>query len=404
MTRSNKHLVQVALIANIFQWYGFCVAAFLAATLGQVFFAQQSSIGAIIHAFAVFALSYLVRPLGSIFFGHIGDKYGSGVALKYSMAMMVIPTVFIGILPTYQSVGYFATTLLILLSVIQGIAAGGALPISASYVFEQAKGRPNSALLCSLANTGSLLGILMASVVVFILYLLFPQAAITNFTWRLPFIVSIPLAIMVLFFGHQVGRQKKMPVISNLAPGKTSYWSFIQAIVMMAFLQISFYLLFVWFPTYLEYFTHFSYVQARMSNMLALGLLAIFTMFFGYVGKFIPHKHMLLSSSILLTVIVYPLFLFIPQASFICILLIQCVFAVLFAVANGTYFFTLGSMFKSSSRNKAMAITFTIPTAVFGGSAPLICSYVIHRFHILAFPSFYIIFFGLLAIPAIITL
>ncbi|MBP9742619.1 MAG: MFS transporter [Burkholderiales bacterium] len=403
MRASNKHLVQIALISNIFQWYGFCVAAFLAATIGQVFFTQQNSIVATIISFAVFAISYLVRPLGSILFGYIGDQFSSGVALKHSMIMMMLPTLFIGLLPSYQTAGSLASALLILLSIVQGIAAGGALPLSASYVFEHSKNRTNRAFLCSLVSAGAPLGILTASIVTVLLYTNFSHVSVIAWAWRLPFILSIPMAIMVLYFGKHINLEKTA-IFSCKIMYKNYIKSFLKAILLTVFLQISMYVLLVWLPTYLEYFMKISYLYARISNMIALAVYVICIVFFGYIEKFICYKYLILICVILLSGTIYPLFLLLHGAEFITLALVQSFFAVLIAMLYGGYFFALNNMFDSNIRNKAMAIVFTVPTAIFGGSAPVVCGYFIHKFDIMFFPCFYIIVFGILAIPALLTI
>lgn len=404
MATSNKHLVQIALISNIFQWYGFCVAAFLAATIGNVFFITHNPVVSTIKSFAVFAISFFIRPFGSILFGHIGDKYGSGVALKQSMIMMVVPTIFIGVLPSYSSVGLLSTVLFITISIMQGIAAGAALPLSASYVFEHSKNRPNRELLCSMVGAGAPLGILMASGIVLLLYINFSQDTIARWAWRLPFILGFPMSIVVLYFGKHIDQEKSLPSHNEI---NYMYYfkSFVKAILLTAFFQVNVYILLVWFPTYLEYFMKISYLQARTSNMLALAVYCICIVFFGYISKFIKYKYLVFTCVVLLTTSIYPLLLLLHKGvSFMVLFLVQSFFAIVIAMLFGGYFLALGNMFDSKIRNKAMAIAFTFPTAIFGGSAPLICSYFIHKFNAINFPGLYIIGFGILLIPILLVL
>lgn len=402
MHNSKRQLIQIALTANILEWYEFCISAYLAATMGQVFFASSTPVIAIIQSFSVFALSYLARPLGSMLFGYWGDKYSSSMALRAATLMMTMPTVFIAILPTYATIGYSAPILLIGLRIVQGIAAGGELPLSAAYVYAQVQQQKYGMLWCSLTNLGSVFGILLASVVVFVLYLVFSQAYITAFAWRLPFLLSIPVSMLILYLRRTIAATNM--VLESKTSTKTSIIMFMKAILLIAFIQVNCYILFIWFPSYLQYFLGVSYITARITNVIALAILAIFTLFFAYLDKFIRYKYLLLGEIILSLGLVYPLFLILPKANFAILLLIQLIFAIFLASLNSGYFFTLGQMFGGKSRNKAMAIVFTVPTAVFGGTAPLVCSYVIHKTGFMAFPSIYIMLFGLLALPAIITL
>ncbi|MBP9742617.1 MAG: MFS transporter [Burkholderiales bacterium] len=403
MQQSDKKLVQIALTINIFEWYDFCISSYLAVTMGQVFFASDNPILAVIQSFAVFALGYLVRPLGSILFGYLGDKFSSGFALKYSTIMMAIPTIFIAILPVYHTIGYLAPLLLIFFRMIQGIAAGGELPICSAYVFEHSQKQRNSTTLCGLTNTGAILGILLASSVVLCLHLLFTQTAIYNWAWRLPFLLSLPLFLAILYFRKSMnltGRHADNNKIRIRGYAK----AFTQTFFLIAFAQVSFYIILIWLPTYLQYFLGVPSNYARISNVVALATFAAAIALFGYLGRFINYKRLIIAGAVLLTILVYPLFLLLPMVNFGILLLIQIIFALLLASVSGLYFFTIGNLFPANIRNQAMAIGFTIPTTLFGGTAPLICSYIIHKLGFMLFPSFYIIAFGILAIVTLITI
>lgn len=388
------------MVANIFEWYEFCISAFLAVVLGKLFFAAHNEIIAIIWSFALFALSYFIRPLGSIYFGYIGDKYGSGISLKYSMCIMTIPTCLIGILPTYNSIGYLATFLLIIFKLIQGFAAGGELPVSAAYVYQIAHEKPNSNLLCSLVSVGSMSGVLLASFVVSLLYLLLPEVSIYNWGWRLPFILGFPLSFIIFYLRKDIYQKNfnKTQKERNIISSKNFIIIFIKAIIIVSFVQVTFYIIFVWMPTYLQYYMGISYKIARISNVVSLIALAFFTILFGFISRFVNYKKIVLFATIIITSLIYPLMLTLHNATFVQVFLIQILLALFLGAIEGSFFFILGKMFHSSIRNKSMAITFSIPNALFSGTAPLICSYFIKEFNFIGFPALYIIMWGILTI------
>lgn len=314
------------------------------------------------------------------------------------MCLMAIPTFIIGILPTCSSIGYWATLLIIILKLIQGFAAGGELPISASYVYEKSNQSMYGNFLCSLISVGSMGGMLLASFIAFLLYAFLSESSIYSFGWRIPFLLSLPMSIFI--FKLRQGMLK-----DDFIYLKTQWFSIktfvliVKATVIVSFTQVTMYVLFVWMPTYLQYFVGLSYQIARTSNIIAMLALILFTIGFGLLGKFIDYKKLMLFSSIVLVCAVYPLMSALtPNTGFMQVLLIQLALTLIFSAVQGSFFYALGKSFTQSFRNKGMAISFSIGTALFGGTAPLICSYFIHKFNLVAFPSLYIMGWGLIAI------
>src|SRR5262245_52961470 len=122
--------LQVRLIAagtagNVMEWYDFAVYGYFAATIGREFFPSEDATSSLIAAFGVFAAGFLMRPLGGVVFGHLGDRVGRKAALTASVLAMAIPTFLIGLLPGYATLGPAAAVLLVLLRMIQGLSVGG---------------------------------------------------------------------------------------------------------------------------------------------------------------------------------------------------------------------------------------------------------------------------------------
>jgi MFS transporter, MHS family, proline/betaine transporter len=194
--RKTTSLAHVAVTANILQWYDFSISAYLAFVLGPLFFGGHDDFTALIQSFSVFAVSYLMRPLGGMAFGYLGNRQNAGVALRWSILLMAIPTVLIGLLPTYRDIGYTATILMVTLKLIQGFAAGGELPTSAYYVMSQADPLKKG-LLSSLVDAGGISGLLLASLLAFLLSGLFSNQQIEHWAWRIPFLLGIPFFLLV---------------------------------------------------------------------------------------------------------------------------------------------------------------------------------------------------------------
>src|SRR6187401_117348 len=111
-------------IGNVLEWYDFAIYGYFAATIGRTFFPNQDPVAQLLAAFGIFAIGFVVRPLGGALLGHIGDQYGRRTALTVSVAAMAVPTFLMGLLPGYQSLGLMAPILLTALRVIQGLSVG----------------------------------------------------------------------------------------------------------------------------------------------------------------------------------------------------------------------------------------------------------------------------------------
>src|SRR6195256_3544201 len=114
---NTRRVIAAGAIGNVLEWYDFAVYGYFAATIGRIFFPNQDPVAQLLSAFGIFAVGFVVRPLGGILVGHIGDRFGRRAALTISVAAMAIPTFLIGVLPGHQTLGVMAPVILTLLRV-----------------------------------------------------------------------------------------------------------------------------------------------------------------------------------------------------------------------------------------------------------------------------------------------
>jgi MFS transporter, MHS family, proline/betaine transporter len=185
-------------IGNVLEWYDFAIYGFFAPVIAGLFFPSEDKLASLISTFGVFAIGFLMRPVGSVIFGILGDKLGRKRALEISVVMMAIPTTFIGVLPTYSHIGIAAPMLLTLLRLFQGASVGGEFTGSISFVVEHApknrRGFYSSWTIFSLLG-GILLGSAIASLITNIL----PKEAVDEWGWRIAFLLGIALGLFGLY-------------------------------------------------------------------------------------------------------------------------------------------------------------------------------------------------------------
>ena len=398
---SMKKIVSIGFFGNIFEWYDFSIYAFMAPVIGRVFFSSSDPKIELLKTFFIFSLSFLIRPVGSIFFGSLGDRVGRAYSLKLSFFLMGVPAVFIGLLPSYSSFGITTVVLLVILRLIQGFAAGGELPGSACYVYELSDNK-NQNFFCSFVAASSMLGVLSGSVVATLSFFIFDDKQMVSWAWRIPFLLGSVILVFLYYVRKQLTdenfvKTEESPVVKLI---KTEYKSVLKVITFYAFIQTSFYLLFVWMPSYLSVYLGFSHKTAFLLGTLEMSLHIALTLFFGYIAEKIGRKKLILYSIFSIMLFSYPAFVALNHKSLPLIILALSSFALSMACINGVMIKLMGDLFTSNVRCSGVSISFTLATAIFGGTAPTICSYLINKTGNTFSPVFFIVAVCLLALPA----
>ncbi|NDH60930.1 MAG: MFS transporter, partial [Alphaproteobacteria bacterium] len=138
MISQKSRTVAAGTIGNFLEWYDFAIYGYFAAQIGATFFPREDPVAQVLAAFGIFAVGYLMRPLGGIAIGIIGDRYGRRRALALSVAAMAVPTFLVGALPGHETLGLAAPVLLTALRMIQGLSVGGEGTTSMVFLVEHA--------------------------------------------------------------------------------------------------------------------------------------------------------------------------------------------------------------------------------------------------------------------------
>lgn len=174
-------------IGNAMEWFDFGLYSYLAVIISKNFFSQVDNDQLkLVFTFATFAIAFLLRPIGGIVFGIIGDKYGRKIVLTTTIILMAFSTLLIGVLPTYNQIGVWAPILLLLARVLQGFSTGGEYAGAMVYVAESSPDRKRNSLGCGL-EIGTLSGYIAASILVFVLNISLTETQLNSWGWRIPF-------------------------------------------------------------------------------------------------------------------------------------------------------------------------------------------------------------------------
>ncbi len=407
-----KTNIIAGVIGNILEWYDFAVFGFLAPIISPLFFPADDPLAGLIKTYGIFAAGYLMRPLGGIIFGHIGDSLGRKKALRISIVMMAIPTVLVGLLPTHAQIGASATLLLILLRLIQGISVGGELIGSVSYLVEMApdnrRGLHGSWSLFSAVG-----GILLGSGVVTVLVNVVDHQSMLIWGWRLPFLSGILILAIgvwlrkglvestVFLEAKAAGNIQGNPMVEVL---KEMPLRVLQLSVIILLFGTSFYILFVWMPTYLSKIVTPPVEHALLVNTVAMIFLIAVIPVAGLLSDKFGRKQVLFAATFLMGVLVYPLFMLIDQGDIITALIVQLMFATLVGAIQGPVPALMVEMFPTRTRYSAIGLGYNLTLAVFGGTSPLVCTWIIRETGDPASPAMYLLVLAVVSFSGLLVL
>ena len=394
-------------IGSLLEWYDFAIFGFLAPIMSPLFFPNEDPIVALIQTYGVFAAGYLMRPLGGIVFGYIADRIGRTHALRWSIAVMAVPTVLVGLLPTYAQVGAWAAAMLILLRLIQGISVGGELITSVTFLVESApKGRKG--FYGSWAFFGAVAGVLLGSAVVTVIELFLDNAAMAAGGWRIPFLLGLVIFLIGSWLRSALAADPMVQTASQAMPIKIVLTEHLATVLhLMAALllfSISFYVLFVWMPTYQSKIIPNPVAHAMGINTIVMSVLLMMIPVSGWLGDKFGFRRVMLAGIGLTGVLAYPLFLWIDTGTLVAALVAGLVFAAINSFIYGPMAATLVQTFPADIRNTGVGLAYNVTLAIFGGTAPMVCTWLIKESHDIAAPAYYLVALAAISFVAMATL
>ncbi|MFM7311653.1 MAG: MFS transporter [Cyanobium sp.] len=217
--RERRIAALAALLGNALEWYDFAVYGYVASALGGAFFPADVPALQTMASFAVFAVGYLMRPVGSLVLGPLGDLFGRRLMLSLSIVLMGVSSLLIGLLPTHAQIGIGAGLLLVLLRMVQGFSVGGEFTGSITYATEAAASG-HAGLLSSLAVAGGLLGFSLGSLSAALIGWSVGQQAMALWGWRLPFLLGALVAAIGLWMRRAM--PETLPPQPQISPIETA--------------------------------------------------------------------------------------------------------------------------------------------------------------------------------------
>ena len=380
-----RKVVIAGMIGNGLEWYDYALYAYMTLIISKLFFPVGNEAAHLLATLGIFAVGFVARPFGAILFGIIGDRLGRRTALMISIFMMALPTGCIGLLPTYEMIGIWAPLLLTLMRVLQGLSLGGAFSGCITFLVEHAP-QQKRGLIGSTSVASLVIGFLLGSVIASLVKLPLTDAQYESWGWRIPFLIGIPIAFIGLYIRHKCEESPgyesaKLNGSLSKTPVRDVFRSEISAVVQSIGIYITvtmpFYLLSAYFITFTEHSLHRSKEEALMLNGVNMLILLVLSPLSGFISDKIGRRKILAITALCFLLFTRPIFDLLLAPQFGSIMLGQALFAIIVGIYIGPVPTLLVEIFPTRLRYTGMALAYNICAAVFGGTAPMVCQWLI---------------------------
>ncbi|MGW4398139.1 MFS transporter [Amycolatopsis nivea] len=379
-----RRSVAAGAVGVFVHWFDWAAYAYLAGTIASVFFPAGNSTAGLLAVFGVFAVSFGIRPIGALIFGPLGDKIGRKRTLSVVIFVMSGATLVIGLLPGYSTIGIAAPILLVLLRLVQGLAAGGEFGSAASFLAEYAP-RRRRGFGVSWLEVGSLLGFLAGSFVFLLLSIGLTNAQLASWGWRVPFLIAAPLGIIGFVIRSKIEdtpEYRALEATDNVprSPVRELFRhnkkQLLQAAGLMTMMHVPFYAVLTYLVTYeTDYLGHSSGSAAALSTVISLvGLVLV--PFFGRLSDRVGRRPVLIGAGAALFVLAIPAYL-LMRTGLAGTWIGGLALGAILAAILGTYAVWSAEIFPTRTRQSGLSIAYNITAALFAGTVPYLMTVLI---------------------------
>ena len=412
-----RRAAKASFIGNFIEWFDYASYGYLATVIGLVFFPEADKSVRLMSTFAVFAMSFILRPIGAIIWGAWGDRWGRRWALSWSILIMSGSTFLIGLLPTYSVIGAAAAVGLLLLRMIQGFSASGEYAGAGTFLAEYAP-PSRRGIYTSLVPASTACGLLAGSLMVTGMFTVLSDSAVNTWGWRVPFLLAGPLGLIGRYIRVHL---EDSPVYQEMLAEipqeeKSAGWSEPLRLLFRDHLHdtlitfgvsclnaVAFYMLLSYMPTYVHEELGFSQDTATLATSVMLLVYIASIFFMGHMSDSFGRRRMLIAACIAFIVLTIPLFIVMTKATgmLAVVILCQIAFAIILTANDGTLATFLAESFPTNVRYSGFALSFNGANALLGGTTPFIVTWLIKVTGSPLAPAVYLTVIALIAMVAI---
>jgi MHS family proline/betaine transporter-like MFS transporter len=408
--RPKPRIIIAACFGHAVEWFEFGVYGYVATILGKVFFPNSDPVASLLSALAVFGVAFLARPVGAVIFGHLGDRLGRRTILSMTILIMGGATAAIGMLPTYSVIGVGAPILLIVLRLLQGLSAGGETSGAAAFLAESAPPGRRGLWTSSIQAIGIVSFVAASTLVAFLNGVLGAQQMLA-WGWRIPFLLSIPLAVAGLYLRFKVeetpafkavlakeeAAHNKVPVRELFGFHKKALFLLIAIVAVEA---VASYVAKTYASTYLISTIGLDASAALFSTSVTLLFAAALVPAYAVLSDRIGRRPLLIWGTVSLVMVAVPAFMLIGSGSTAGAIVGQMIAIVPGTAISVAVVVAQAELFPAHVRYTGASLGYNVAYAVFGGSAPYVAAALVSATAVKLMPAYYLVVIGVLGLIA----
>ncbi|MCW0400825.1 Proline/betaine transporter [Xanthomonas sacchari] len=396
-----KRAVGAAALGNAMEWFDFGVYGYLAVTLGHVFFPSTNPTAQLIATFATFTVAFLVRPLGGLVFGPLGDRYGRQKVLAATMILMALGTFSIGLIPSYARIGIWAPILLLVARLVQGFSTGGEYGGAATFIAEYSTDR-NRGFMSSWLEFGTLGGYIAGAATVTALHFTLSDAQMLDWGWRVPFLIAGPLGLLGLYMRMKLEETPAFQAYAEEAekrehdaPGLGAlfrvHWpQLLKCVGLVLVFNVTDYMLLTYMPSYLSVTMGYAESKGLLLIIIVMLVMMPLNVLGGLFSDRLGRKPMVIGACIALLVLAVPCLRLVGTGNDWLIFLGLMLLGVALVCFTSSMPSTLPALFYTPVRYSALSIAFNVSVSLFGGTTPLVTAWLVERTGDPLVPAYYL--------------
>ena len=371
-------------IGHVVEWFDFGLYGTLAAIIGVQFFQAESPAVALLSSFAVFGAGFIMRPLGGLYFGSLGDRIGRQKVLATVILLTSGATFVMGLLPTFSQIGISATVLLVITRLIQGFAAGGESSGATTFLAEYAPTARRGYFTCWIDNFG-FMAFVAGSGLVFLLTATLGEATMSDWGWRIPFLIAGPLGLVGLYLRKHLedtpeflemvksGKTEASPLRTAVT---TAWGALLFCVGFVVIKAVGHWTLQTFMPSYLSTELHYSKLDSYAITTVGLFAIAVMVPFMGYLSDKFGRKPLMLAGCAGFILFTYPAMMVMARGDMLSAVLAMLLLGAFIAAFDGACSAAMAELFPTSIRYGGMAIAYNVAVAFFGGITPWFSAYL----------------------------
>ncbi|MFI0140097.1 glycine betaine/L-proline transporter ProP [Streptomyces luteogriseus] len=394
-----RRAVKAAALGNAMEWFDFGVYSYIAVTLGKVFFPSGNPTAQLLSTFGAFAAAFLVRPLGGMVFGPLGDRVGRQKVLALTMIMMAAGTFAIGLIPSYATIGVGAPILLLVARLVQGFSTGGEYAGASTFIAEYAPDKRRG-FLGSWLEFGTLAGYIGGAGLVTIMTALLSTDDLTSWGWRTPFLIAGPMGIIGLYlrmhleetpaFAAEAEKAENNRPKTPLREMVTGQWrALLLCVGLVLVFNVTDYMLLSYMPSYLTGQLHYDETHGLLVVLGVMAVMMIVQPFAGALTDRVGRRPVIATGCAGFLLLSVPALLLIREGSLLAVALGMGALGMLLVCFTASMPSALPALFPTKVRYGSLSIGFNVSVSLFGGTTPLVVTALIGATGNMMMPAYY---------------